>query len=160
KAASGYTVKVSANGLSISPVITTAINVNPAAATQLQLTTPPPDTVTAGSPFGLAVTAFDPFGNIDTSFGNVSVLLAQNPGNATVGGTKTVTAIGGVGTFSGLTLDKAANDYQIQVGSSALLTVNTGNIDVTPAAATHFVITTQPPATLAAGTPFDLSLTA
>ena len=43
-----------------------------------------------------------------TSFnGTVTLALASNPGGSTLGGTLTVTASGGVATFSGLTLDKS-----------------------------------------------------
>ena len=71
------------------------------------VTQQPPSSVTAGSPFGLTVQAEDSSGNLVTSFnGTVTVVLANNPGGATLGGTLTATASGGVATFSGLTLDQ------------------------------------------------------
>ena len=86
------------------------------------MTQPPPASVTAGSPFGLTVQAEDSSGNLDTSFnGTVTVALANNPGGATLGGTLTVTASGGVATFSGLTLNKAASGYTLVASSSGLV---------------------------------------
>src|SRR5262249_19231676 len=71
----------------------------------LVVTTQPPASVTAGNSFGLSVQARDSSGNLITSFnGTVTLALASNPGGATLGGTLTVTASGGVATFSGLTL--------------------------------------------------------
>ena len=47
----------------------------------------------------------DQFGNIETGYnGSVTIALDDNPGNAVLGGTTTVTASGGVATFSGLTI--------------------------------------------------------
>ena len=72
------------------------------------VTQQPPASVTAGSGFGLTVQAEDGSGNLITSFnGTVTVALANNPGGATLGGTLSVQASGGVATFSGLTLNKA-----------------------------------------------------
>ena len=84
----------------------------------LVVTQQPPASVTAGSGFGLTVQAQDSSGNLITSFnGTVTVALASNPGGATLGGTLTVTASGGVATFSGLTLTKAASGYTLAATS-------------------------------------------
>src|SRR5262249_29871651 len=57
-----------------------------AVSNHLVVTTQPPSSVTAGSPFGLTVTAEDLSGNALTSFnGSVTVALAANPGGATFG---------------------------------------------------------------------------
>ena len=116
---------------------------------QLAVTQQPPASVTAGSPFGLTVTAENSSGNPITSFnGTVTVAPASNPGGATLGGTLTATASGGVATFSGLTLNKAASGYTLVVSGSGLGEGVTSAITVTPAAATQLVITEQPPATV------------
>ena len=75
----------------------------------------------------------------------MTVALANNPGGATLGGTLTVTASGGVATFSGLTLTKAASGYTLVATSSGLGEGVTNAITVTPASATQLVITQQPP---------------
>ena len=85
------------------------------------VTAQPPASVTAGSGFGLTVQAEDSSGNLVTSFnGPVTVALASNPGGDTLGGTLTVTASGGVATFSGLTLTRAASGYTLVVTGSGV----------------------------------------
>ena len=103
--------------------------------------------MTAGSPFGLTVQAEDSSGNLIISFNSmVTVALASNPGGAMLGGTLSVTASGGVATFSGLTLNKAASGYTLVVTSQRPRQGVTSAMTVTPAAATQIVITQQPPA--------------
>jgi hypothetical protein len=115
----------------------------------LVVTVQPPASVTAGSGFGLTVTAEDSSGNPITSFnGTVTVALASNPGGATLGGTLTVTASGGVATFSGLTLTTAASGYTLVATASGLGPGVTSAMTVTPASATQLVITQPPPATV------------
>ncbi len=136
---------------------TNAIGVATLTTSQLVVTTQPPASVTAGTPFGLTVDAENSSGNLITSFnGTVTVALASNPGGATLGGTFSVTASGGVATFSGLTLNKAASGYTLLVSSSGLGEGVSSAITVTPAAATQLVITTQPPATVKLNNSFGL----
>jgi hypothetical protein len=117
--------------------------------------------VTAGSGFGLAVTAEDGFGNVATSYNTgVILVLASNPASATLGGTVTVAPSGGVATFSGLSLNKAATGDTLRASSGGLLTATTTSINVSAAAATHLVVTTQPPAAATAGAGFGLVVTA
>jgi hypothetical protein len=111
----------------------------------------------AGSGFDLTVQAEDSSGNLITSFnGTVTVALASNPGGATLGGTLTVTASGGVATFSGLTLTKAASGYTLAVTTSGLGQGVTNTMTVTPASPTQLVITQQPPATVQVNKAFAL----
>ncbi len=100
-------------------------------ATQLVVTVQPPGMVAPGAPFGLTVAAEDDAGGVDTSYGgNVTLTLASNPGGATLGGTTTVKASGGVATFSGLTLNQTGIGYQIQAGSGSLTPGTTNAFDV------------------------------
>ena len=136
---------------------TNAIGVATLTTSQLVVTQQPPASVTAGSGFGLTVEAENSSGNLITSFnGTVTVALANNPGGATLGGTLSVTASGGVATFSGLTLNKAASGYTLYVSGSGLGEGITSAITVTPAAPTQLVITTQPPATVKLNGAFGL----
>jgi streptogramin lyase len=115
----------------------------------LVVTAQPPASVTAGNSFGLTLQAEDSSGNLITSFnGTVTVGLASNPGGATLGGTLTVNASGGVATLSGLTLTKAASGYTLAATASGLGQGVTSAMTVTPASATQLVITQQPPATV------------
>jgi hypothetical protein len=107
-------------------------------ATHLVVTAPPPGTVTAGGGFGLTVSAEDDLGNVDPGFnGTVTVAVGTNPGGATLGGTRTLTAVNGVATFTGLTLDTAGNGYTLQATAAGLSPATAGPINVTA--------TVQPP---------------
>ena len=50
--------------------------------------------------------------------GSASVAIGTNSGSATLGGTATVTAVNGVATFSGLTVNKAGVGYTLTVNST------------------------------------------
>ena len=124
----------------------TGFSIVPAAASQLAVTNQPP-VVTQGAPFEVDVSAEDPFGNVETSFaGNVTLSLAKNPGDATLGGTLTVAAIDGVASFSDLTLNSSDNGYAIQAVATGLTSAATSAIDVLPTGATtQLSVTTAPP---------------
>jgi hypothetical protein len=155
----GYTLKAASTGLT--PATTSAITVTAATATHLVITTQPPASVTAGTGFGLTVAAEDGFGNVDPSFNsNIMLALASNPGGTTLGGTVTLTAAGGTATFSGLTLNTAAIGYMLQASSSGLTPATTSSLTVNAAPATHLAVTTEPPASLSAGTGFSVVVAA
>ena len=119
---------------------TSAIGVATLTTSQLVVTTQPPASVTAGTPFGLTVEAENSSGNLLSSFdGTVTVALANNPGGATLGGTLTATASNGVATFSDLSLTTAASGYTLDLSASGLGAGVTSAITVTPAAATQVV---------------------
>ena len=159
KSGSGYTLQASAVGLT--GTTTSPISVSAAQAAQLAVTTAPPLSVTVGSTFGLAVTAEDSLGNLASSFnGDVTLSLASNPGGATLGGTLTEPAVGGVATFSNLTLNKVAQGYQFQVTSNGLASATTGTTDATPAGVTQLAVTTQPASTVTAAAPFGFAVRA
>jgi hypothetical protein len=149
-----YALSVSSNGLP--GAVTNFINVT--TATQLQVSDPPPDAVTAGAPFAVTVRALDPAGNLDPTFtGSVTLALANNPGGGTLGGVVTVNAADGVAHFPDLTLSNPAVGYTLQATSGGLTAATTGPINVLPpGVATRLVMTTPPPAGLGAGTSFGL----
>jgi hypothetical protein len=127
-------------------------------STHLVVTQQPPSSVNAGSPFGLTVTAVDGSGTpIITFNGTVTVGLANNPGGTTLGRPTTATASNGVAVFSGLTLNKAAIGYMLDVyasNASGLGGTVSSAMTVTPLAASQLVVTQQPSATATAGQPF------
>jgi hypothetical protein len=154
-----YKLSLTASGLA--PATTGFLNVT-AAATKLVVTTPPPGAITAGAGFRVDVTAEDSLGNPDPTFtGSVTLALANNPGGATLGGTLTATAIGGVASFPGLTLNLSGTGYTLQATGTGLAAATTGTINVTaPGVATQLVVTSQPPASVVAGTGFGLTVKA
>ena len=149
-AGTGYTLQVSGTGL---PAVTTSpFSVT---AAKLVLTTQPPATLTAGTAFGLTVVVEDAFGNQADYNGDVTVASAS-----TLGGTLTVTAVGGVASFTGLTIDTAGTGYTLQVSTAGLPTLSTSPINVTALIATQLVVTAQPPSSVVAGNGFGLTVSA
>jgi hypothetical protein len=131
-------------------------------STELVVTQPPPSSIPAGSSFGLTVQAEDGSGNPVTSFnGPLTVGLGTDTnyyGSFTLGGTLTVTASGGVATFSGLKLPTtiAGRYNSLYVSGGGFGWGITNTITVTPAAAAQVVITQQPPATVKVNGAFGL----
>jgi hypothetical protein len=168
KAASGYTIGVTSpnpSGTGNFAITTPAINVNPAPATQLVVTSQPaPNPVTAGSAFGLTVTAEDANGNVDPNFhGAISLTIQNNTTGATLSGTATVTPSAGVATFSNLSLDKATPTggagYTL-VAAVGNLSVPTSPITVNAGAPVRLLVTAQPPTTATIGSGFVVQVTA
>jgi hypothetical protein len=159
----GYSFLASAVGFS--PVSTPGFVVTPGAVTHLVISTPPPGSVGAGAGFGLTVSAEDAFGNVNPSFtGMVSLSLSKNPTRAVLNGTTSMTATAGVATFpagmpSSLSINTAASGY-VLTASSGRLKAATGSLTVTPGTAMKLVITTQPPASVKAGSPFAITVKA
>lgn len=150
---------VSATSSGVGPTNTDAFTVVAAPATKLAITSQPPAIVLVGSGFGLQVSVEDAGNHVVTSFnGPVTVGLANNPGGAALGGTLTVTAVNGIATFTGLTLDQVASGYTLQATTTAGLTAATTNaFDASnTVTATRLVVTTQPPSSVTAGAGFGL----
>ena len=125
----------------------TGSGIDPAGITFTATASPPaklafgtqPVTTTAGTPFTVTVLIQDAAGNTVPS-SSALVTIALNPANgATLGGTKTVAAVNGVATFSGLTITKAVTNIAIRATSPGL-TARTSN---------SFSITAGPAATIA-----------
>jgi hypothetical protein len=150
-----YTLQASSAGLN--PVFTNPFTIYAAAPTQVVVTTQPPAIITAGTPFSITVAAEDSSGVVAPLYtGSVIVSILFNAGGSTLGGTTKLNFVLGVATFSGLTLNKSGTDYTLQASSGALIPGSTVGFSVVAGAATHFVITTQPPANTTAGNKFDV----
>src|SRR5262249_10748922 len=107
---------------------------------QLVLSTQPPLSATAGSPFSVVVAVEDGQGNVDTSFDG-GVTIADFDGKP-LGPTTTVQAVNGVATFSELTLESAvASDYLFVTG------------DGMATYSQQFAVAAAPATTLVASTP-------
>jgi hypothetical protein len=155
QAGSGYTIEASGTGLASAD--TTPVVVTPAAPSQIVLLAGPPSSLSASERFGLTVGVEDAFGNLASGYGgDVTIRLAGGPAGASLGGTLTEPASGGVATFSGLGLSEAGSGYVIAAASGSLPTVQSTAFDVTPTAPAKLVITQPPSATLVAGVPFAL----
>ena len=101
-------------------------------ASRIAVTAQPPSSLIAGDSFGIVVAAENTLGDVDPAFnGTMTIALAANPGGSTLGGTLTATAYHGVAVFDGLTLNKPANGYSLQITSSSFPRITTGLFNVT-----------------------------
>ena len=132
------TMTASVGAVSSAPISATG---TPAAASKLGFTVQPV-TTTAGSAIpAVTVAAQDLFGNLYPSFtGSVTVTLGANPGGATLSGTTTATAVAGVATFSGLSLDKSGTGYTLVASTSGLTSATSAGFNITAGAATTLVL--------------------
>jgi alpha-tubulin suppressor-like RCC1 family protein/uncharacterized protein YjdB len=111
--------------------------------TQVVFTAQPTTTI-AGQAISPAVEVEirDASGTLVTSARDqVTLAIGTNPGSGTLAGTKTVAAVNGVASFSGLWIDKAAAGYKLTATSGSL----------TSATSSSFTIDPGPPARLAFG---------
>ncbi|MEI7902659.1 MAG: autotransporter-associated beta strand repeat-containing protein, partial [bacterium] len=129
---------------------TATFDVDPGAASTLVFTAQPSGG-TAGSPWATqpAVTALDAYGNTATgSVDAITLAVASGTpasgGPGTLGGTKTVAAVNGVATFSGLSLDKVGAGYKLTATGDGLTGTNSTAFTVTPGAATALSVTGFP----------------
>ncbi len=92
--------------------------------------------------------------------GNVTVSMAHGPAGASLAGGTTVAVAQGVGTFSGLTLDRAATGDSLELTAADVGQATTGSFQVVPAAASQLVIVAQPPGLVVAGQTFGFAVAA
>ena len=146
----GYTLTAAAPGLT--GTTSPGFDIIPSTPSRLFFTVEPTDTansVTAGvviSP-AVQVTARDVSGQMVTSFaGNVTLTIAAGTGTsgATLLGTTTVAAVGGVAAFSDLKIDLAGNGYKLTAAAGGLPAVSSSFFNVTAGPATQLVFTVQP----------------
>jgi hypothetical protein len=127
----------STHGTSTSVALSSAQVVNSAGATALQITTPP-----SGAQPGVAwatqptVNVLDEAGNIVTN-SDASITLAITTGTPATGGagtligTTTVSAVNGVATFSGLSIDTAGVGYRLTASSGVLTPADSALFSIT-----------------------------
>ncbi|HYV97690.1 MAG TPA: Ig-like domain-containing protein, partial [Gemmatimonadaceae bacterium] len=120
-------------------------------AAQLAVTTQPLS-VAAGAPLRVVMTALDAHGNIAVGFtGAVSLALASNPGNATLGGTTTVNAVAGVATFAAFSINRAAAGYTLVATAVQLTPATTSAFNIVGGAAALLEFLAYPAASAVVG---------
>jgi len=138
-----------------------AVTVSPGAASQLAFGQQPTN-ATANATISPAPTVrvLDAFGNLETTDNTdqVTMAIGTNPAGGTLSGTLTVTASGGVATFSTLSINNPGNGYTLTAGSGALTGATSNGFNITPAVATHFSVTG--PSSSTAGTAFSITVSA
>jgi uncharacterized repeat protein (TIGR03803 family) len=129
----------------LAPAVSDSFSVAAAPATQLALVQQP-TTGTVGTALSpnFVVNVEDQFADLissDSSSASISILTG--PSGATLSGTTTQSASGGVVTFSGLSVDKSGN-YTFKVTDGKLASVTTQNVSVSASTASKLVFTTEP----------------
>ena len=132
---------------SLLPAVTSAVVVGPAA--QLAFTTQPTTTAQGSTISPVSVSIEDANGLlVATSTASVTIAIGTNAGGGTLAGTLNVAAIGGVATFSNLSIDNAGVGYTL-TAASGVLSGATSTAFTIVGPATHLVFTTQPSTTSA-----------
>jgi Bacterial Ig-like domain/Calx-beta domain len=128
----------------------------------LSVTAEPQGSVVAGAGFGLTVQAKDNQGQLISNFNEaVTVSVANGQGPGTLHGTVTVTAVNGVATFSGLSIQQAGSGYTIT--AATVVGVNPASstpIQVTAAPATALAVVNVLPASIVGNTEFEVDVVA
>jgi len=125
-----------------------SFQITPGTAAKLLFTQGPTTTVAGQSIASMTVAVEDQFGNLVTGDGS-NVTLSIATGTGTLHGTATANAVSGVATFAGLSINEAGT-LTLRAADGNLTNGTTGSFAITPAAASHLVIT-QAPASGAAG---------
>ncbi len=152
------TITLKFSGGNLPTATSTAIIVGPSEASKL-FVSQQPSSATAGQNFGtVAVEEVDQFGNVIASDSTSTVTVARGSVGTVglQGANLTVTLVNGVATFSGLSYKKAETmDLGFSSDASGVSGATSGNIVVSPAAANHLVIETEPSSTATAGVAFQ-----
>ncbi|WP_233261948.1 S8 family serine peptidase [Vitiosangium sp. GDMCC 1.1324] len=142
KVGTGYTLKATASGLT--DATSSAFNITAATASKLAFATQPSATVVGSSIApAVQVAVQDAFGNQVTSTASITVALSGGSG-ATLSGTATVAAVGGIATFGNLSINKVGTDYKLTATSGTLTSATSSVFSVTPGAPYRVLITRQP----------------
>ncbi|MFY0565578.1 beta strand repeat-containing protein [Archangium lansingense] len=142
RAGVNYTLVAGASGLFLDTSV--GFNVSVGAPARLAFISAPPASTASGAAFSARVEVQDSAGNRISSASPQVVLSLANAAGATLSGPTTVTAAGGVATFTGLSVDKAGSGYMLQAdvaGLTSELSPAFGIVPGTPAAVSFL---TQP----------------
>ena len=150
KTGTGYTLKATSGALTAGT--SSGFNITPGTATQLAFAVQPTSTAAAATITpNVQVSIEDANGNVVTSAVNgVTLAIGTNPGSGTLSGTLTQTAVGGVATFPGLSINKTGTGYKLSASSGALTAATSTAFNITPGTATQLVFTQQPTNVVAA----------
>jgi hypothetical protein len=143
-AATGYRLAASATGLT--SATSNAFNIIPGVAANLAFTVQPV-TTSAGTSLtpAVQVTVQDSLGNtVTSSTAQVTVAIGTNPGGATLGGTLTQSAVGGIATFSALSLNTVGTGYTLTAAATGLAGATSASFNITPGSTTSLAFSVQP----------------
>ena len=81
---------------------------------------------------------------VANSGASIQIALQNNPGSGTLAGSLTLAAIGGIATFSDLSIDKIGTGYTLRATSGALTGVTSSGFNITLGTAVKLGFTVQP----------------
>jgi len=143
RAGNAFSLNAGASGML--QVVSLGFDVAGASGTQLVFTRQPSN-ARAGSSLGnVQVSIQDASGGLVVdATPTVTLALGNNPSSGTLSGTLLATAIGGVATFSDLSLDKVGAGYTLVASSAGLTDGTSSAFDVSAGAAARLAFSTQP----------------
>jgi subtilase family serine protease len=153
-AGNGYTLTASDG--SFTGAACDPFNIAAGAAAQLAFTTQPSGgNVRVAWSVQPMVAVQDAYGNtVPTDTSNVTLTIGVNPGHGTLSGTLTVTAVGGLATFGGLSIDQVGTGYILAASDGSLTGATSNPFNITAGAPAQLAFTTQPGGGTA-GTPWN-----
>ncbi len=157
KRGTGYTLSASSGALT--GAASTAFDITGFGPPYRVLLTRQPTDAVAGAAIAPSVQAsiVDSTGTLVASATTaVSVSLGNNPGGGALGGTTTVNAVGGVATFSDLSVDRAGASYTLVAGASGLFTDTSVGFNVRVGAPAQLAFTSSPSGSVISGEPFTV----
>ena len=144
KAGTGYTLVANGGGLTLAT--SSAFDITPGTAAALAFFAQP-SAVVAGVAIAPAVVVEvrDASGNrVTTATTPITLGFGNNAGGATLGGAGPVSAIAGIATFNGVTLNKTGTGYTLVADGGGLPAATSAAFSVTPAAPAALVFLGQP----------------
>ncbi len=143
-AGAGYTLVAGANGLVAAT--STGFDIDPGAAAKVTFLVQPTPTV-AGNTIGPAVQVAiqDALGNtVPSATGTITLAIGTNPGAGTLQGTLVRTPVGGVASFTDLSVNKAGSGYTLVATAGGLASGTSTGFAITPAVPSKLAFTVQP----------------
>ncbi len=126
---------------------TALVTMTPGTASKLAFGTQPISMVAGATMNSVTVEVQDTYGNrVTSSTDSITLAFGANPGNGTLSGTMTVSAVSGVATFSNLSINKTGTGYTLSATSGSLTGVTSTQFNVTPdsASLSQSTITASP----------------
>ncbi|QOJ15705.1 MAG: hypothetical protein HRU75_14100 [Planctomycetia bacterium] len=131
RAAAGFILRAASAGLTSAN--STPFNISAAAATALRFAQQPTNTLAGGTITPPVTVEFiDGLGNRNlTANGLVNIAIQNNPGGGTLSGTTAVSAVNGLATFSGLSINAVGGGYTLRATSAGVSDALSAPFDIT-----------------------------
>ncbi len=124
----------------------------PPGATQLAFKVEPGNATAALAISAVVVEARAANGDPVTDFtGSVTIAIGTNPGSGALAGTTTASAVGGLATFSDLSINRSGTGYRLQATSSGLSNASSATFNINAGPAAQISFNAQPNNAIAGG---------